>query len=173
MMPIAEFDGDFGWGYDGVAWYAPSHLLRAPRRFGAFIDRAHQLGVGVILDVVYNHLGPSGNYLHDFDRQVVSQRYENEWGAALNYDDVGAPALREFVLANVESWIREFHFDGFRLDATQQIFDASPTHLVADIAARARASTTRGVIVTAENEPQHARLVRLIQADDTQTTSTA
>jgi maltooligosyltrehalose trehalohydrolase len=157
---VAEFDGDFGWGYDGVCWFAPSHLYGSPDDFRAFVDEAHVLGLGVILDVVYNHLGPSGNYLPKYSSHYTSTQYENEWGAPLNFDGPAAKPVRELVLSNVEYWITEFHIDGFRLDATQQIFDRSPEPLIGQIAERARAVTDRGVIITGENEPQDADLLR-------------
>ena len=127
MMPVAEFPGRFGWGYDGVSWFAPSHLYGSPDDLRAFIDRAHGLGLGVVLDIVYNHLGPDGNYLRAFAASYLSDRYENEWGDALNFDGAGSEGLRELVATNAEYWVREFHVDGFRFDATQQIFDRSPT----------------------------------------------
>lgn len=160
MMPIAEFDGAFGWGYDGVCWFAPSHLYGRPDDLRAFVDEAHVLGLGVILDVVYNHLGPSGNYLPKYSSNYTSTQYENDWGQPLNFDGPAAGPVRELVLSNVEYWIAEFHIDGFRLDATQQIFDRSPEPLIAAIAERARAVTDRGVIITGENEPQDPDLVR-------------
>jgi len=160
MMPIAEFAGAFGWGYDGVLWFAPSHLYGRPDELRAFVDEAHHHGLGVILDAVYNHLGPSGNYLPRFSHHYVSTQYENEWGAPLNFDGPAAQSVRELVLTNVEYWITEFHIDGFRLDATQQIFDRSPVPLIASIAERVRTVTDRGVLVTAENEPQDSCLLR-------------
>jgi maltooligosyltrehalose trehalohydrolase len=159
-MPIAEFDGRFGWGYDGVDLFAPSHLYGPPDELRRFIDRAHALGIGVILDTVYNHLGPSGNYLRVFAPAYFSSTYENEWGEAINFDD-NAEAVREFFISNAGYWIDEFHVDGLRLDATQQIFDASPEHVMTAIGARVRASAgARSTIVVAENERQDVRLVR-------------
>jgi maltooligosyltrehalose trehalohydrolase len=161
MMPIAEFAGAFGWGYDGVLWFAPFHHYGRPDDLRAFVDEAHQLGLGVILDVVYNHLGTAGSSLPSFSRQYISTRYDNEWGAPLNFDGPGSEAVRAFVLDNVEYWITEFHMDGFRLDATQQIFDCSAESIMAAIARRARAAAPhRGVVVTGENEPQDTRLLR-------------
>ena len=161
MMPVSEFDGSFGWGYDGVQWFAPHHTYGTPDDLRAFVDAAHGLGVAVILDVVYNHLGPSGNYLPCFSKAYLSPRYANEWGDALNFDGPRCEGLRELVLANVVYWIREFHVDGFRLDAAQQIFDASPEHVVAELTRVAReAAAPRSIIVVAEHEPQHARLMR-------------
>ena len=160
MMPIAEFPGRFGWGYDGVDLYAPSHLYGSPDDLRAFIDRAHHLGLGVILDVVYNHFGPDGNYLGQFSRSYFATRYKNEWGDAINFDDNAAP-VREFVMANAAYWIDEFHFDGVRLDATQQIFDESEPHLLAELTERARAAASaRSIIIVAENERQDVRGLR-------------
>lgn len=162
IMPVAEFPGRFGWGYDGVDWFAPSHLYGTPDDFRRFVDRAHGVGLGVILDVVYNHLGPDGNYLSAFSDRYFSDRYQCEWGDPLNFDGDGAAGVRALVCANAAYWIDEFHLDGLRLDATQQIFDASPTHIVADLAAAARdrgAKAGRSIYFVAENEPQDARLV--------------
>jgi len=161
MMPIAEFAGTFGWGYDGVQWFAPMHTYGAPDDFQHFVDTAHQLGLAVILDVVYNHLGPAGNFLPKFSPHYFSDAYANEWGDALNFDGPSSEGMRELVLANVDYWVREFHVDGFRLDATQQIFDESAEHILAAIARVARdAAVLKSVILIAEHEPQHARLMR-------------
>lgn len=160
IMPLNEFPGRFGWGYDGVGLYAPCHLYGEPDDIRRLVDRAHALGMGVILDVVYNHIGPDGNYLRTFARDYFTDRYDNEWGDALNFDGPQSGAVRAWVLDNVTMWIREYHVDGFRLDATQQIFDASPEHLVAAIARTARETAQpRHVLITAENEPQHACIV--------------
>jgi maltooligosyltrehalose trehalohydrolase len=164
VMPVAEFEGRFGWGYDGVDLFAPSHLYGPPDELRRFIDRAHAFGIGVILDVVYNHLGPSGNYLKVFAPGYFSTRYKNEWGEAINFDD-DADAVREFFIANAGYWIDEFHFDGLRLDATQQIFDASSENVMTALAARVRERAgARSTILVAENEHQDARLVRSASA---------
>lgn len=161
VMPIADFPGRFGWGYDGVNLFAPCRLYGRPEEAKAFVDAAHGLGLAVILDVVYNHLGPDGNYLGQFTRDLVSRRYANEWGDALNFDGEGASGVRELFVTNAAYWIGEFHFDGLRLDATQQIYDASPTHLVAEVAQAARtAAGGREIYLVAENETQEAQLVR-------------
>jgi maltooligosyltrehalose trehalohydrolase len=160
IMPIAEFPGRFGWGYDGVDLFAPSHLYGTPDDFRAFVDAAHNIGVGVLLDVVYNHVGPEGNVLARFAHRYFSRRHTTEWGEALNFDDDAKP-VREFVMANAAYWIREYHVDGLRLDATQQIFDDSSTHILEEIAAEARrAAGKRSVLVIAENEPQDCQLIR-------------
>jgi len=161
MMPVAEFPGQFGWGYDGVSLFAPTRLYGGPDDLRHFVDCAHAVGIGVILDVVYNHLGPDGNYLAAFASQYFTDRYANEWGQAINFDGPDAGPVREFFAANAAYWIDEFHMDGLRLDATQQMFDASPRHVLIDIAERARAAAPRRrVLLVAENEPQHARLIR-------------
>ena len=166
IMPVADFAGNHGWGYDGVDLYAPTRLYGTPDDFRRFVNRAHALGLGVILDVVYNHLGPDGNYLKNFAPHYFSERYKNEWGEALNFDDEHAGPVREFFIANAGYWISEFHVDGLRLDATQQIFDASPKHLLCEIGARVREEAAgRGTYLVAENEAQQAELVRPPERD--------
>jgi maltooligosyltrehalose trehalohydrolase len=163
VMPVAEFEGRFGWGYDGVDLYAPSHLYGRPDDFRRFVDAAHASGIAVILDVVYNHLGPVGNYLRVFSPSYFTERYDNEWGDALNFDGDDAGPVRELFVSNAGYWIDEFHLDGLRLDATQQIFDRSPEHVLAAISRRARAAAGhRSVVIVAENETQDTRLVRPI-----------
>ncbi len=159
MMPIADFPGAFGWGYDGVNLYAPTRLYGRPDDLRSFVDRAHALGLGVILDVVYNHLGPDGNYLADFSPGYFTDRYTNDWGRAINFE--GPPEARAFFVENAGYWIDEFHFDGLRFDATQDVKDASREHVLAAMARRAReAAGTRRVYLVAENEPQHTAIVR-------------
>ena len=161
LMPIAEFDGRFGWGYDGVDLFAPYHLYGRPDDLRRFVDEAHRLGVGVMLDVVYNHFGPSGNYLRAFSSSYFTSKYDNEWGEAINFDGQESPHVREFFTTNAEYWIDEFHIDGLRLDATQQIFDTSSEHILAAITRGAReAAGRRSVAIVAENEPQDTRLAR-------------
>jgi maltooligosyltrehalose trehalohydrolase len=161
VMPVAEFPGRFGWGYDGVDLFAPTRLYGSPDDFRDFVDRAHACGLAVILDVVYNHLGPDGNYLKQFAEPYFTHRYKNEWGEAINFDGEEAGPVREFFIANAGYWIDEFHLDGLRLDATQQIFDRSPEHILAAITRRVRAAAHgRRTLLVAENEPQDARLVR-------------
>jgi maltooligosyltrehalose trehalohydrolase len=164
MMPVAEFDGRFGWGYDGVDLFAPMHLYGRPDDMRRFVDTAHAHGIAVILDVVYNHLGPSGNYLRAYSSAYFSDRYDNEWGDALNFDGPDAAPVREFFVENAAYWIDEFHLDGLRLDATQQIFDQSPEHVLSAIGRRARAAAgRRPIVLIAENELQDTRLVRPIE----------
>jgi maltooligosyltrehalose trehalohydrolase len=161
LMPVAEFEGRFGWGYDGVDLFAPTHLYGTPDDFRRFVDAAHGCGIAVILDVVYNHLGPVGNYLRAFSPAYFTDRYENEWGDAINFDGPDSGPVREFFIANAGYWIEEFHLDGLRLDATQQIYDRSAEHILAAVGARARESAgERSIVIVAENEPQNTRLVR-------------
>ena len=125
IMPVADFPGRFGWGYDGVGLFAPVALYGQPDDFRGFVNSAHNVGLAVILDVVYNHLGPDGNYLKAFARDYFTDRYKNDWGKAINFDGPNSRPVREFFLTNAAYWIEEFHLDGLRLDATQQIFDDS------------------------------------------------
>jgi maltooligosyltrehalose trehalohydrolase len=164
MMPVADFPGRFGWGYDGVNLFAPTRLYGRPDDLRAFVDAAHDAGLGVILDVVYNHFGPDGNYLREFSGHYFSTRHTTDWGEAINFDGPEAGPVRDFYLANARYWIDEFHFDGLRLDATQDILDDSPEHIVAEVTRTARAAAPhRGVLVVAENEPQDARLARPVE----------
>lgn len=159
IMPVADFPGRFGWGYDGVNLFAPTRLYGTPDDFRHFVNEAHAVGLGVVLDVVFNHLGPDGNYLTKFSRHYFSDRYQCEWGDALNFDGPDSGPVRDFVLANAAYWIAEFHLDGLRIDATQQIFDSSADHIIAAIARAARAAgAPRKIYIVGENEPQDARL---------------
>jgi maltooligosyltrehalose trehalohydrolase len=161
VMPVADFPGRFGWGYDGVNLFAPTRLYGQPDDFRRFVDRAHASGLAVILDVVYNHLGPDGNYLPEFADAYFTDRYECEWGKALNFDGPDSDPVREFFIANAGYWIDEFHLDGFRLDATQAIHDASDRHVLLEISRRVRAAARgRSTIIVTENEPQNSDLVR-------------
>jgi 1,4-alpha-glucan branching enzyme len=119
VLPIAEFPGRFGWGYDGVDLWAPSHLYGTPDDFRAFVDAAHGCGLGVILDVVYHHFGPDGCYLRRFSDSYFTAKHVNDWGDSINFDGEGSDGVREFFSQNAAYWIEEFHLDGLRLDATQ------------------------------------------------------
>lgn len=164
VMPVAEFPGRFGWGYDGVYWFAPTHLYGSPDEFRRFVDDAHKAGLGVALDVVYNHFGPDGNYLRQYADDYFTDRYTNEWGEALNFDGENAGPVREFVTANAAYWAGEYHIDGLRLDATQQIFDASPENIMTALTKSFRAAARdRQTFVVAENEAQHSRLARPVE----------
>ncbi len=160
IMPIATFPGRFGWGYDGVDLFAPSQLYGRPDDLRRFVDAAHGLGLAVILDVVYNHLGPDGNFLPAFSPHYFTDKYECEWGEAVNFDGPGAGPVREFYISNACYWIDEFHCDGFRLDATQQIFDESKPGIIAALVENVRRTASgRQVLLIAENETQHAEML--------------
>jgi maltooligosyltrehalose trehalohydrolase len=160
VMPVHEFPGRFGWGYDGVDLWAPVHLYGRPDDFRAFVDAAHAHGLGVILDVVYNHLGPDGCYLSQFTKAYFTKKYENDWGESINFDGEGAAGVRELFAENAAMWIEEFHLDGLRLDATQSIKDDSKEHVLSLIARHARAAAKgRPIFLVAENEPQDVALI--------------
>ena len=161
MMPVADFPGKFGWGYDGVNLFAPSHLYGTPDDLRAFIDRAHSLGVAVILDVVYNHFGPDGNYLGIFSDDYLIREKENEWGNAINFDGANSGPVREFFITNGRYWVEEFHLDGFRFDATHAIRDRSTEYIIAAVGRAAReAAGARCIFLVVENDLQEAKMVR-------------
>ena len=161
LMPVAEFPGRFNWGYDGVAPFAPAHVYGMPADMRRYVDRAHSLGLAVILDVVYNHMGPDGCYLQDFARSYFSDVHTTDWGPALNFDGPGSTHVREFFIANAVHWIDEYHLDGFRFDATQNVYDDGPHHILAELTERARtAAGGRRTWMVAENEPQRVQCIR-------------
>ncbi|HEY2341626.1 MAG TPA: alpha-amylase family glycosyl hydrolase, partial [Chthoniobacteraceae bacterium] len=133
IMPIAEFPGERNWGYDGVSLFAPSRAYGHPDDLRALVDAAHAEGLTVILDVVYNHFGPEGNYLGEYIGAYFDESRKTPWGGAIRYDSPDFRPLRALIVANVEYWMREFHIDGFRLDATHAVLDASPRHLFAEV----------------------------------------
>lgn len=133
IMPIAQFPGKKDWGYDGVYLYAVQNSYGGPIGFRNLVNEAHKLGLAIILDVVYNHVGPEGNYMAKLG-PYFSEKYKTPWGLAFNFDDAGSDEVRKFILENVEYWINEFHVDGFRLDAVHAIIDNSPKHILEDIA---------------------------------------
>jgi len=164
VMPVSEFPGRFGWGYDGVFPYAPTRLYGSPDDLRAFVDRAHALGLGVILDVVYNHLGPDGCVLSRYAGDYFTKKYDNEWGDALNFDGPDSEQVREYFIGNAGYWIDEYHFDGLRLDATQSIHDASPEHVIAAIGKQVRASARgRSTLLITENEPQNVVMLEPLE----------
>jgi maltooligosyltrehalose trehalohydrolase len=159
LMPVGEFAGDRNWGYDGVYLFAPSHAYGGPDAMRRLVDAAHAHGLSVILDVVYNHFGPEGNYLPVVSGgRIFTERHHTPWGAAVNYDDDGSEAVRNIVLENVRQWIRDYHVDGLRLDATHAIIDASARHILQQIAETARA-VDRHVVVIAEDERNERSLL--------------
>jgi maltooligosyltrehalose trehalohydrolase len=155
LMPLAEFPGRWNWGYDGVDLFAPAHVYGDPHALKRFVDAAHARGLGVILDVVYNHFGPDGNYLPVYSELYVTDRHPNEWGQAVNYDGPGSGAVREFVVQNACYWVSEFRLDGLRLDAVHAIYDDSPVHVLAELSKHARAAAgDRSIVLIAECESQ-------------------
>lgn len=161
ILPVADFAGNFGWGYDGVCQFAPTRLYGRPDELRAFVDRAHAIGLGVILDVVYNHFGPDGNYLSLFAKHFVADKHKTDWGEAVNFDGERSEVVRQFFLDNIRYWIEEFHFDGFRFDAVHAMLDDSPTHILADISRVARETAgDRGVYLVAEDEMQRGIIAR-------------
>ncbi len=164
VMPVAEFPGCRNWGYDGVGLFAPAHVYGDPEALKRFVDAAHRIGLGVILDVVYNHLGPDGNYLPAFSSQYFTDRYPNEWGQAINFDGPGSSAVREFFIQNACYWVDEFHLDGLRLDAVHALHDAGPRHVLADLSHAARlAAGRRSIILVAECEAQWVQTIQPIE----------
>src|SRR6202162_4243520 len=160
VMPVNEFAGTFGWSYDGVNLFAPTRNYGSPDEFRAFVDAAHGIGMGVILDVVYNHLGPDGNYVAKFSENYFTKDHTTDWGPAINFYGRNSQPVRQYYSANAAYWIKEFHLDGLRLDATQNIYDTSTVHILADVARSARkAAKPREIILVAENESQETKLI--------------
>jgi maltooligosyltrehalose trehalohydrolase len=162
LMPVAAFPGQRNWGYDGVDLFAPAAPYGGPEGLRRFVDAAHARGVAVLLDVVYNHLGPEGNYLPAFTGgRYFTDRHRTPWGDAVNVDGSGSAAVREFIVGNALHWAHEYHVDGLRLDATHAIVDDSPVHLLAELAARVRGSLPpeRRFVVIAEDERNERSLV--------------
>ena len=159
LMPVAAFAGRRNWGYDGVDAYAPSQNYGHPDDLRALVDAAHGLGLGVILDVVYNHLGPEGAYLPQFFPEYITDRHHTPWGGAVNLDGPGSSLTRSFIVDNAVHWIREYRLDGLRLDATHSLVDDSHPHLVTQVAAAVRAAAGRPIAVFAEDHRNLALLV--------------
>ena len=132
LMPVAAFPGERGWGYDGVGLYAVHDPYGGPQALQRFVDAAHRLGLGVALDVVYNHLGPSGNYLAEFGPYFTAA-HQTPWGQAVNLDGQDAGPVREFIVANALRWLRDFHIDALRLDAVHALLDDSPNHILTEL----------------------------------------
>ena len=143
LMPLAEFAGTRGWGYDGVLWFAPESAYGTPDELKALVDAAHARGLGVLLDVVYNHFGPEGNWLHAYAPEFFNPEHHTPWGAAINYDGDASRTVREFVIRNALYWLEEFHFDGLRLDAVHTFCDDSSPHILTELARRVRAGPGR------------------------------
>src|SRR5271170_7241347 len=162
LMPVAEFSGDRGWGYDGVDLFAPHHAYGGPDALKRLIDAAHGTGLGVVMDVVYNHLGPAGNYLPEFG-PYFSAQHRTTWGPAVNFDGPGSDEVRRFVIDNALMWLRDYHCDGLRLDAVHAIVDHSATHILEQLAAEVAALAAhagRPLFLVAESDLNDPRFVR-------------
>lgn len=133
LMPVAQFPGQRGWGYDGVYPFAVQNTYGGPEALPRFVNACHREGMAVVLDVVYNHLGPEGNILPEFG-DVYNERYRTDWGPALNFDGKACDPVRALILQSARSWVRDFRCDGLRLDAADQIYDRGPRHILADLA---------------------------------------
>jgi maltooligosyltrehalose trehalohydrolase len=156
VMPVAAFNGPRGWGYDGVSWYAVHEPYGGPEAFARFVDACHRTGLAVILDVVYNHFGPSGSYHHEFG-PYVTDRHITPWGAAINFDDGGADAVRAFVVDNALMWLADFHVDGLRLDAVHALHDGSATPILVELSAAVEhlsEQVGRPLVLVAESDRQ-------------------
>ncbi len=167
LMPLSSFPGTRGWGYDGVAHFAPHATYGTPDELRAFVDAAHGLGLQVLIDVVYNHFGPAGNYLGAYSAEYFTREVQTPWGEAPR---VGAWPMRDYVLDNARYWLREFQFDGLRLDATHTIVDTSETHVLRALSDATRAETPH-LLLMAEDERNDPTLVEqwgcdAIWADD-------
>jgi maltooligosyltrehalose trehalohydrolase len=134
LMPVNAFSGVHGWGYDGVAWWAVHEPYGGPDGLVAFVDACHRTGLAVVLDSVYNHLGPSGNYLPEFG-PYLTDRHETPWGRAVNLDGPGSDEVRSFILGSAVAWLRDYRVDALRLDAVQGLVDTSATHILAQLSA--------------------------------------
>ncbi len=163
LMPVAAFPGRRGWGYDGVLPFAPVAAYGAPDDLKKFVDAAHACGLMVLLDVVYNHFGPEGNYLHAYAPGFFNPRHQTPWGAAINFDGDGSRNVRDFFIHNALYWIDEFRFDGLRMDAVHAIADDSESDIVTELAqaVRQRTEPDRHIHIVLENDRNEARrLVR-------------
>jgi maltooligosyltrehalose trehalohydrolase len=162
LMPVAEFSGNRGWGYDGADLFAPHHAYGGPAALKRLVDACHSAGLGVVLDVVYNHLGPVGNFLSEFG-PYFSDRHHTDWGAAFNFDGPASDEVRRFVIDNALMWIRDYHFDGLRLDAVHAIVDQTPRHLLEQLGQEVEALGSdlhRVTFVIAESDLNDPRFVR-------------
>ncbi|HET7482845.1 MAG TPA: malto-oligosyltrehalose trehalohydrolase [Actinomycetota bacterium] len=161
LMPVAEFSGDHGWGYDGVDLFAPHHAYGGPDGLKRFVNACHERGLAVVMDVVYNHLGPSGNYLREFG-PYFTDRYSTPWGDAVNFDDADSDEVRRFVVDNALAWLRDYHCDGLRVDAVHAIYDASATHILEELSIAVeelQSDLGRPLWVIAESDLNDPRIV--------------
>ena len=162
LMPVGEFPGARGWGYDGVQFSAAFSGYGGPHGLQRLVDAAHGEGLGVVLDVVYNHVGASGVKALEAFGPFFTRRYKTPWGKAINYDDADCDPVREWVLQSAEGWIRDFHVDGLRLDAVHAIFDQSARPLLRHLAARVHALDPRALVIS-ESDLNDPRLIRPVE----------
>ncbi len=161
LMPVAEFSGTRGWGYDGVDLFAPHHAYGTPYDLKRLVDACHAADIAVVLDVVYNHLGPEGNYLREFG-PYFTDRYSTPWGDAINFDGPGSAEVRSFFLQNIALWLRDYHFDALRLDAVHSYYDESATHILEDFVEEARRLepvARRPLLLIAESDKNDPRII--------------
>jgi len=166
LMPVAEFPGSRNWGYDGVSLFAAHHAYGGPAGLRRFVDACHARGIAVILDVVYNHLGPEGNYLGEFGG-YFTDRYKTPWGRALNFDDSGSDEVRRFFIENALYWVRDCHIDGLRLDAVHAIVDHSPKSFIEELGEAVHAEASRlgrRVHLIAESSDNDPRLITPVES---------
>lgn len=159
LMPVADFAGDRNWGYDGVSLFAPARCYGRPDDLRRLVDEAHRLGLAVHLDVVYNHMGPDGACMSAFSPLYFTDRHPSPWGEGVNLDGDGSPMVRRFIIANALHWILEYHIDGLRLDATHELRDDSPTHLVAELVDAVRVHAPAHAMVLAEDDRNMAAML--------------
>jgi maltooligosyltrehalose trehalohydrolase len=162
LLPLAECPGRRNWGYDGVMLFAPEAAYGPPEGLKALVDAAHERGLMVLLDVVYNHFGPEGNYLHAYAKSFFTERHHTPWGAAINFDGADARPVRDFYVHNALYWLNEYRFDGLRFDAVHAIMDDGPTHILDELVERVRAEAEAGgrqVHLVLENAANQARFL--------------
>jgi len=169
LMPIADFPGKRGWGYDGVLQFAPESAYGRPEELKSFIAAAHRRGLAVMLDVVYNHFGPEGNYLHLYAPEFFTERHHTPWGAAINFDSAGSGTVRDFYIQNTLYWLEEYRFDGLRFDAVHAILDDSKTNVLTEIARAAHSGPGRDrhISLVLENGANQSRFLGPPAAPDT------
>lgn len=162
LMPVAQFSGEWGWGYDGVDLFAPHHAYGGPDGLKRLIDACHSRDLGVVLDVVHNHLGPAGNYLAEFG-PYFSERHHTNWGAAVNLDGPGSGEVRRFFIDNAVMWLRDYHVDGLRLDAVHALVDDGAVHFLEELGGEVEAlsaAVRRPLFLIAESDLNDPRFVR-------------
>jgi maltooligosyltrehalose trehalohydrolase len=163
LMPVADFAGSRSWGYDGVDLFAPARCYGTPDDLRRLVDEAHRLGLAVLLDVVYNHFGPVGNYATAFSPNYLSSTHQSAWAACVNLDGEQSEMVREFFIENALHWVHEYHADGLRLDATHELHDEGPRHFLAELTSRVRGSAPgRDIVLIAED---HRNLAKMVQPE--------